>query len=35
MVTWKLLTDETAMEIWDEALLRLDDYTPFQSYAWG
>jgi lipid II:glycine glycyltransferase (peptidoglycan interpeptide bridge formation enzyme) len=35
MVTWKLLTDEAAIEIWDEALLRLDDYTPFQSYAWG
>lgn len=35
MVTWKLLTDETAREVWDQALLRLDDYTPFQSYAWS
>ena len=35
MVTWKLLTDDAAKEIWDEALLRFDDYTPFQSYAWG
>lgn len=35
MVTWKLLTDDAAMESWDEALLRLEDYTPFQSYAWG
>ena len=34
MVTWKLLTDE-AEGIWDEALLRLEDYTPFQTYAWG
>jgi lipid II:glycine glycyltransferase (peptidoglycan interpeptide bridge formation enzyme) len=35
MVKWKLLDDETARSIWDQALLCLDDYTPFQSYAWG
>ena len=35
MATWKLLTDEEAIGMWDQALLRLDDYTPFQSYAWG
>jgi len=35
MTRWELLTDEVAAKTWDEALLRLSDYTPFQSYAWG
>jgi lipid II:glycine glycyltransferase (peptidoglycan interpeptide bridge formation enzyme) len=35
MATWQLLTNEVARKTWDEALLQLDDYTPFQSYAWG
>ena len=35
MAKWELLTDEVALKIWDEALLRFDDYTPFQTYAWG
>lgn len=35
MATWQLLKNEVALETWDQALLRLDDYTPFQSYAWG
>jgi lipid II:glycine glycyltransferase (peptidoglycan interpeptide bridge formation enzyme) len=35
MATWKLMSEEVARESWDEALLRLDDYTMFQSYAWG
>jgi len=35
MITWRLLTDGEALANWDQALLRLDDNTPFQSYAWG
>jgi lipid II:glycine glycyltransferase (peptidoglycan interpeptide bridge formation enzyme) len=35
MVTWQLLNNHVAQETWDEALMRLDDYTPFQTYAWG
>lgn len=35
MANWKLLSNEAAQETWDEALLRLEDHTPFQSYAWG
>jgi lipid II:glycine glycyltransferase (peptidoglycan interpeptide bridge formation enzyme) len=35
MANWQLLTDEEARSVWDEALLRFDDYTPFQTYAWG
>lgn len=35
MTKWVLLTDEEALKTWDEALLRLDDYSPFQTYAWG
>jgi len=35
MATWQLLTNEVARKTWDEALLQLDDYTPFQTYAWG
>jgi len=31
MAGWQLLTDEQALETWDEALLRLDDYNPFHS----
>lgn len=35
MVTWRLMTDAEARETWDAALLKLDNYSPFQSYAWG
>lgn len=35
MATWQLLRPEVALKTWDEALLRLDDYSPFQTYAWG
>lgn len=35
MATWQLLNNEAAQKTWNEALLRLDDYTPFQTYAWG
>src|SRR5687767_6285927 len=35
MAIWQLLSDEVAQKSWDPALLRLPDYTPFQSYAWG
>jgi hypothetical protein len=35
MATWHLLTNDEARETWDAALLKLDDYSPFQSYAWG
>ena len=35
MARWELLTDEVARSTWDEALLKFDDYTPFQTYAWG
>jgi hypothetical protein len=35
MARWELLSDEIARKSWDQALLRLDNYTPFQSYAWG
>lgn len=35
MATWRLLTDDEARNSWDEALLKFDDYSPFQSYAWG
>jgi lipid II:glycine glycyltransferase (peptidoglycan interpeptide bridge formation enzyme) len=35
MAIWQLLNNEAAQKIWNEALLRLDDYTPFQTYAWG
>ncbi len=35
MARWELLTDEVALKVWDDALLRLHDYTPFQTYAWG
>ncbi|MEK6279117.1 MAG: peptidoglycan bridge formation glycyltransferase FemA/FemB family protein [Acidobacteriota bacterium] len=35
MATWKLLSNEVALKIWDEALLKFDDYSPYQSYAFG
>ncbi len=35
MATWQLLNIEVAQKTWNEALLRLDDYTVFQTYAWG
>ncbi len=35
MATWQLLSNEEAQKTWDEALLRLPDYSPFQTYAWG
>jgi hypothetical protein len=35
MARWELLTDEVARETWDDALVRLTDYSPFQTYAWG
>jgi peptidoglycan pentaglycine glycine transferase (the first glycine) len=35
MARWQLLSDEVASSSWNEALLRLDDYTPFQTYEWG
>lgn len=35
MARWELLTDVIAREIWDDALLRLNDYSPFQTYGWG
>src|SRR5688500_18541134 len=35
MITWQLLSDEVAAQIWDEALLKFDDYSPYQSYAFG
>lgn len=35
MATWRLLTDAEARETWDAALLQLDNYSPYQSYAWG
>ncbi len=33
--TWRLLTNDEARVSWDEALAKLADNTPFQSYAWG
>lgn len=35
MTKWQLLTDAVARETWDEALLKFEDFTPFQTYAWG
>jgi GNAT acetyltransferase-like protein len=35
MAIWQLLSNEAAQKSWDDALLRLPDYTPFQTYAWG
>lgn len=33
--TWRLLSDEEALALWDAALLRFEDNTPFQSFAWA
>ena len=35
MTKWELLTNESARQIWDENLIRFDDYSPFQMFAWG
>jgi lipid II:glycine glycyltransferase (peptidoglycan interpeptide bridge formation enzyme) len=35
MATWQLMDNEAAQRTWDEALLRLTDHTPFQTYAWA
>src|SRR5688572_22952956 len=35
MATWQLLNDELASRIWDQALLKFADYSPYQSYAFG
>jgi hypothetical protein len=35
MAIWQLLSNEVAQKSWDEALLRLPDYSPFQTYGWG
>lgn len=35
MPTWKAFTDEEARLVWDDALARFADCSPFQSYAWG
>jgi len=35
MARWQLLSNEAAQKTWDDALLRLEDCTPFQTYAWG
>lgn len=35
MARWELLANDVAREIWDEALLGCDNYSAFQTYAWG
>jgi hypothetical protein len=35
MARWKMLSEEVAREIWDDALVRCDNYSPFQTFAWG
>lgn len=35
MIRWESLTDEKARQVWDQALTRFSDCSPFQSYAWG
>jgi CelD/BcsL family acetyltransferase involved in cellulose biosynthesis len=35
MPIWEKLSFESAQMIWDENLTRFDDYSPFQTYAWG
>src|ERR1041385_3438832 len=35
MVTWKQFDDDLGPALWDEMLARFDDFSPFQSYAWG
>jgi len=35
MASWQLLSDERAREIWDQNLIRFNDFTLYQTYAWG
>jgi hypothetical protein len=35
LVKWELLTDPGALAQWDHQLLALDDYSIYQSIAWG
>ena len=35
MAEWKLLTEETAKENWDNYLIRFDDCSPYQTFGWG
>src|SRR5713101_8039513 len=35
MTQWQLLSDEDALKNWDDTLLRFNDFTPFQTLAWG
>ena len=35
MARWELLADEESRRLWDQTLIRFDDCSPFQSYAWG
>ena len=32
---WELLTDKSAKETWNQALLKFSDYNIFQSFEWG
>lgn len=32
---WEKLTEETARQIWDENLIRFENQTPYQTFAWG
>lgn len=35
MSKWKLLTEEEAGKNWNEKLVELADYSPFQTFEWG
>jgi lipid II:glycine glycyltransferase (peptidoglycan interpeptide bridge formation enzyme) len=35
MATWKLLTNDDAVGIWDQTLIGFEDSSAYQSYAWG
>jgi lipid II:glycine glycyltransferase (peptidoglycan interpeptide bridge formation enzyme) len=35
MTRWELITENQAVDCWDEFLTRFDDCSPFQSEAWG
>ncbi|MGZ5482132.1 MAG: lipid II:glycine glycyltransferase FemX [Pyrinomonadaceae bacterium] len=35
MARWESLSEEQAQAVWDQALARFEDSSPFQSYAWG
>ena len=35
MVTWELLTDEAALNLWDENLSKFNDHSFYQTFAWG